>query len=101
MNRRALLKSTAAVAVATLVPAAMKASPVLYGDGVHDDTGALQQWFDGENVLWVTGEQAGDLIEGRCFLITVTIDVTGSQRVSFSGNHIHCQSIDGPAFIWR
>ena len=50
------------------------APPVLWGDGEHDDTGALNAWFRGETVVWAQTHQAvGSEIADRTFLLSSTI----------------------------
>ena len=50
------------------------APPVLWGDGEHDDTAALNAWFRGETVLWAqTGESVGSEITDRNFLLSSTV----------------------------
>jgi len=50
------------------------APPVLWGDGEHDDTAALNAWFRGETVLWAqTAAQVGSEIADRNFLLSSTI----------------------------
>lgn len=47
--------------------------PKLWGDGIHDDTVALEALCDGEPVLWqgrVIGPDEDWLIAGRRFLLT-------------------------------
>jgi len=55
---------------------------VLWGDGMHDDTAALNAWFQGETVAWAeTREPVGDAIDGRTFLLSNEILVpAGSGR---------------------
>ena len=49
---------------------------LLWGDGVHDDTAALNAWFQGETVAWgETREPVGDAIEGRVFLLSNVVYV--------------------------
>ena len=60
MNRRSFLQ---AILASGCAPAIVKADSlmkifvprnepiILYGDGIHDDTKALQTWFDGGRVL--------------------------------------------------
>ena len=44
---------------------------VLWGDGRHDDTRALNAWFRGENVAWgQDGATVGPQIADRVFLLT-------------------------------
>ncbi len=41
------------------------AGPVLWGDGAHDDTAALNAWFRGDRVVWAqTGRPVGSEIGG-------------------------------------
>jgi len=50
------------------------APPVLWGDGAHDDTAALNAWFRGETVLWAqTGEPVGSEIVDHNFLLSSTV----------------------------
>jgi hypothetical protein len=61
------MKHLAATLVAVLIavsPAAADeqskcaaAPPVLWGDGTHDDTAALNAWFRGETVLWAQTDE--------------------------------------------
>jgi hypothetical protein len=48
--------------------------PVLWGDGEHDDTAALNAWFRGETVLWAqTHETVGAVIADRDFRLSSTV----------------------------
>jgi hypothetical protein len=50
------------------------APPVLWGDGEHDDTAALNAWFRGETVVWAQTHQAvGPEIDDRTFLLSSTV----------------------------
>ncbi len=52
------------------------ASLVLWGDGRHDDTRALNAWFRGDPVIWAqTGQPAGPQIADRSFLMTSAVYV--------------------------
>ena len=74
-----------AVLIAALSPAAAEdqskcsaAPPVLWGDGEHDDTAALNTWFRGETVLWAqTREAVGSEIADRSFLLSSTVYIHG------------------------
>jgi hypothetical protein len=80
-----MMMHLAAVLLAALVtaisPAAAEdqskcaaAPPVLWGDGVHDDTAALNAWFRGETVLWAqTHEAVGSAIADHNFLLSSTV----------------------------
>lgn len=50
MNRRAFFKLTAGAAIASALPLPGATAPIIYGDGVHDDTEALQALLDGKVV---------------------------------------------------
>jgi hypothetical protein len=51
---------------------------VLWGDGEHDDTAALNAWFRGETVLWAqTQEAVGSEISDRHFLMSSTLYIHG------------------------
>jgi hypothetical protein len=51
---------------------------VLWGDGEHDDTAALNSWFRGETVLWAqTQETVGSEISDRRFLMSSTLYIHG------------------------
>ena len=60
---------------------------VLWGDGVHDDTAALNAWLQGEAVAWAeTREPVGDAIDGRTFLLSNEVYVpagTGRSLLHF------------------
>ena len=51
---------------------------VLWGDGEHDDTAALNAWFRGETVLWArTHEPVGSKIADHNFLLSSTVYIPG------------------------
>jgi hypothetical protein len=83
---RPSLKLCAVVLVFSVLSAAgaeersscVAAPPVLWGDGVHDDTAALNAWFRGETVMWAqTHEPVGAEIADRTFLLSSTVYVRG------------------------
>jgi hypothetical protein len=55
---------------------------VLWGDGRHDDTKALQAWLDGRSALWGdSGAPVGAMIAGRAFRLSAAVYVpAGSGR---------------------
>ena len=79
-----LLISLMAIALAVRVspradePSKCAAAPhVLWGDGEHDDTAALNAWFRGENVIWVhSHEVVGDELADRTFLLSSAIYIS-------------------------
>ena len=80
-----LIAAALAAALLLLSPAkaeeqsnCVTAPRVLWGDGVHDDTAALNAWFRGEEVLWAeTHEPVGAEIADRSFLLNSTVYVRG------------------------
>ena len=59
-------------------PSKCAAAPrLLWGDGEHDDTAALNAWFRGETVIWAqTHEPVGAEIADRTFLLSSTVYVS-------------------------
>jgi hypothetical protein len=64
-------------------PQCVRADIVLWGDGKHDDTFALNAWLRGENIAWAdSGDAVGNEIAGRAFRLMDAIYITaGSGRV--------------------
>jgi hypothetical protein len=90
VNRRSFLKIAFAVGVASALPISLTKDledswPIVYGDGVHDDTAGLQAALRGEN--FIARNECVQVTEGCCFihdgsfLISRTIDL-GSSRIS-------------------
>jgi hypothetical protein len=51
---------------------------VLWGDGTHDDTAALNAWLRGDNLVWATtGEPVGEAIADHVFRLSSAIYVPG------------------------
>jgi hypothetical protein len=76
MTDAALLAALACVVPALAAERAdcTTADPVLWGDGRHDDTKALNAWFKGDRVIWAaTGQPVGPEIVGRAFLLSSTV----------------------------
>jgi hypothetical protein len=50
---------------------------VLWGDGRHDDTAALNAWFRGDPVIWgENGRNVGPQITGRVFRLSAPIYIS-------------------------
>ena len=50
---------------------------LLWGDGEHDDTAALNAWFRGETVTWAqTHEKVGPEITDRTFLLSSVVYIS-------------------------
>jgi hypothetical protein len=60
----------------------VRADIVLWGDGRHDDTVALNAWLRGEDAVWAaSGEPVGAAIAGRSFHLSAAVYVSaGSGR---------------------
>ena len=51
---------------------------LLWGDGEHDDTAALNAWFRGETVVWAqTHEPIGAEITDHTFLLSSAVYISG------------------------
>ena len=80
-----LIAAALAAALLSLSPAKAEeqsncaAAPrVLWADGEHDDTAALNAWFRGETVMWAqTHEPVGAEIADRTFLLSSTVYISG------------------------
>ncbi|MBO0736694.1 MAG: hypothetical protein J2P48_09010 [Alphaproteobacteria bacterium] len=89
MSRRHVHMTLAAIAVVAslLVLSAARAQEqskcaaaphVLWGDGEHDDTAALNAWFRGEVVVWAeTGVAVGTAIADHTFRLSSPVYVPG------------------------
>src|ERR1700738_3175684 len=69
-------------------PSKCAAAPhLLWGDGEHDDTAALNAWLQGETVIWAqTHDAVGEEIADRTFLLSSAIYIssgTGRKLVRF------------------
>jgi hypothetical protein len=50
---------------------------VLWGDGQHDDTAALNAWFRGDTVIWAQAhEPVGDEIADHTFLLSSAVYIS-------------------------
>lgn len=81
MKRRSflatLLAAPAIVRAESLMPIwvpnlkiALPDAIVLWGDGIRDDTQALQEWFSGMPVIWPNGEPVGRHLFAKRFLLS-------------------------------
>jgi hypothetical protein len=58
---------------------------ILWGDGRHDDTVALNAWLKGEEAVWAdTGKSVGAVITGHSFRLSSAIYVIGGTGRSLS-----------------
>ena len=67
-----------ASALAAEAPQCARGDIVLWGDGRHDDTTALNAWLRGDNLVWAaSGEPVGETIAGQTFRLSSAIYVPG------------------------
>jgi hypothetical protein len=59
-------------------PHCVRTENILWGDGRHDDTLALNAWLRGEDAVWAdTGKSVGAAIAGHSFRLSAAIYVIG------------------------
>ncbi len=83
--RRPLLLLIAVIAALSFTPAraaepqhCVRAGIVLWGDGRHDDSAALNAWFGGAAAIWAeSGEPVGASIAGHSFRLSAPLYVSG------------------------
>lgn len=95
MKRRQFIKALALVSSALTfglpVLAFTKRPSMLYGDGVHDDTQAIQDLADGLPVVWAhDGSPVDRGLRDHTFLVRDTVDLSRCQDFS-----IYNCTIDG------
>jgi hypothetical protein len=74
----------------------------LWGDGIHDDTAALQAWLDGSPVIRGDGSMVGRVLYGGSYRVSGTIYMREDQpgRELF-GNEFHGPvAADKPMFVY-
>jgi hypothetical protein len=83
----ALVISTRPAALASEAQDCVRAETVLWGDGKHDDTAALNAWLHGDNAIWASsGAPVGAAIAGHSFRLSSAIYVasgTGRELSNF------------------
>lgn len=95
-SRSARLAASLIVAAALSIPAVaaepqhcVPADIVLWGDGRHDDTTALDAWFHGAAAIWGdSGEPVGGDIAGRSFRLSAAVYVPGGTGRSLRNFHM-------------
>jgi hypothetical protein len=85
MRHWAKFMAAAALAMFVALSAAIADEPskcapaphLLWGDGEHDDTAALNAWFQGETVIWAqTHDPVGAEIADRTFLLSSVVYIS-------------------------
>jgi hypothetical protein len=85
MRHWAKFMAAAVLAMLVALSAAMADEPskcaaaphLLWGDGEHDDTAALNAWFQGETVIWAqTHDPVGAEIADRTFLLSSVVYIS-------------------------
>jgi hypothetical protein len=112
MERRSFLASLAAALGALALPPLARVAeapviekssrvPTLWGDGVHDDTVALQALLDGERI-WFDGrliDVTDDwVISGHRFRLNDAVFINGVEHI---GKQRRRGTLVGNAFFWR
>lgn len=102
MTRRGFVAATASTAaVAIAVPAYAARAPRLYGDGIHDDTDALEHLLAGAAVTAASSRMTAEVGEGTVRLLNAKFRTRRAVRMSPSLNLYvaNCTFIvaDGPA----
>ena len=70
----------------------VRAEAVLWGDGKHDDTSALNAWLRGEDAIWASsGSPVGPTISSRSFRLSSAIYVRAG-----SGRALHDFRLEWP-----
>jgi hypothetical protein len=65
-------------ALAAAPPQCARGDIVLWGDGQHDDTAALNAWLRGDTLVWAeTGEAVGPVIADRTFRLSAAVYAVG------------------------
>lgn len=95
MNRR---KFMGFLGLAVAAPAIVRAESlmklyvppkiVIWGDGVHDDTEALQAFFDGGRIVDPYGREIGDFLAGMHLKVSKTIHIKQDKKRMFMHNHV-------------
>lgn len=101
MNRRGFLQAMLAAAAAPAIVKAGSLMPLgrvwalsaggiltLVGDGITDDTAALQAFVNGGRVAFADGTPFTGMLRGGSYLITSTINVTEKAPVTLSDGKI-------------
>lgn len=97
MERRDFIKATAIGLVGlALVPNVFaEERTILYGDGIHDDTKALQAFLDGKKVFSSHGYELRGFASDMCFKVTDTLRFDGLAPVTIVGSHFSCHHNKG------
>ena len=100
MNRRSFLKIAGAAGLLTVTPISIASAlatkvPIIYGDGIHDDTEGLQAAVSGKDfvcesdIVWVSGDTvkiyAGNFLISDTITISDTRTLIGGSRFTMAG----------------
>lgn len=109
LSRRGFLTGVIAVGAVAALPALASDMPILYGDGVHDDTAALQAFIDGKPVIrdGVVYRCDGDepvVLHGGIYEISDTLVFDNSAKLApltFHGGEIRTSPDFSADYIFR
>jgi hypothetical protein len=91
VSRRRFISGTVGLALARKLTYLKRPAlaPVLYGDGRHDDTVALNAWGAGRPVVWPDGSAVGPTIASCIFWVTGQITISRQDPVALLHNYFH------------
>jgi Rieske Fe-S protein len=78
-----------------IVPSAeiIAPGPILWGDGIHDDTAAFQAAIRGEPVWFADGRQFAGVIAGGIYKVSQTVKVSKGDSVAMHGIRVVGDSV--------
>lgn len=107
VSRRWFMGGALGVAAAAVMPLGAAYDAVLYGDGIHDDTAALQALFDGRPVYVkndgvVLKSNDGHIsLKGGNYKISETLNIAPGKTIQLAGLHIDCKNLpEGRCLFW-
>lgn len=80
MQRRTFLKLSGMAGLALVLPPLPARRYVLYGDGKHDDTEALQAWFDHRTVYYADGSLVENELRPAGYWLSKTLTLCDSDE---------------------
>lgn len=92
LTRRHFFFGVGAAAVAVSAPISLRQVPFLWGDGVHDDTDALNAFFRGDRVETSAGIiTRQDLLVGGVFRTTAPVVIAKSD-IGWARSAVNCEA---------
>lgn len=111
MDRRGFLGAMLALGAAPAIVRAdslmrivvpREAALILWGDGIHDDTVALQTFVDGGRVVRPDGLALAGVLSAGSFLVSSTINMDKARDVAIRDSSFIGRGLDySPMFEWK